>query len=410
MMGQGVIVAVLSLLFYLTNLLGGSLGQPVVPKQVPTQEQSYFILGQTGKVLTDMTIRNQPQSDASPVTTAQAEWSVTILDKTTGWYKIRLDSGFEGWVPQYAISVSQVQPRSTQKTVMGLYPTNNKAYESLLAHSSQLTVVAPQGWQLNSYGELLSNFDGETMGKALYFAGNQQLETYAQIAFLQSPSRLLANNYLQEQSYLNIAQTLHEWGLKGVLLDFQYSPKGDEQLQVSQYINDLSAKLGAQNLGVHLALPWDEDLDYQVLAENVDYLILKTALQKEQLEPSPLQPVNELGEILADITQQVEPRKIIITLATGALDFPRSGLPTSLSHDQVLELAAKQGATIKWDSKQQAPYFNYGTGRTVWFENHYSLKPKLDLVKRHKLAGVAIADLGLEDQDIWPLIEKFSIS
>src|SRR5699024_10743216 len=156
--------------------------------------------------------RDAPQSDGTPITTAQTKWPATILDQAQDWYKIRLESGLEGWVPKYSLQVSQVQPRNAKKKVVGLYPGDEQAYDSLLKNSSQLSMVSPLGWQLNSYGELVADFDGEQMGKSLYFAGNQQLETYAHLEISQNPSRLITNTYLQEQSSLKIIQTLQEWG------------------------------------------------------------------------------------------------------------------------------------------------------------------------------------------------------
>ena len=40
----------------------------------------------------------------------------------------------------------------------------------------------------------------------------------------------------------------------------------------------------------------------------------------------------------------------------------------------------------------------------VWFENDATLKTKLDLVKKYKLAGIAIWRLGFEDQKFWDRI------
>ena len=66
-----------------------------------------------------------------------------------------------------------------------------------------------------------------------------------------------------------------------------------------------------------------------------------------------------------------------------------------------MELAAAQGAKIRWDSASLTPYFQYGNGREVWFENRYSLKQKLELVSKYKLAGTALVNLGQEDPAVW---------
>lgn len=404
-MGQGLIVAILSILLYLSNLLGGGTGQSLQPQNPPTEQQAYYVIGQTGNILADITIRRIPHGEGTPVATVKEGQAVIILDKNEGWYKIRLSSGLEGWVPEYSVTISQPAQRSIEKVVLGYYPGDESAYESLLEHGSQLTSVAPLGWQLNSYGELQADFDPEKMGRSLYFAGNQELETYGQIKILANPSRLLANTHLQEESIARIMDTTENWGLKGVLLDLNYVP-GAEQTQLGPFIDKLATTLKERELKSFLALPWDENLDYASVADSVDYLILKGGADTNALQPGPLQDVAQLKSMLESTVQQVTPEKIILAVSTAGFDWPRSGLPTPLTHDEVLQLAATEGATIKWDAQAQAPYFHYGSGHVVWFENRYSIKYKVDLIRSQKIAGIALQNLGQEDPEIWPILEK----
>ncbi|HBG01979.1 MAG TPA: glycoside hydrolase, partial [Firmicutes bacterium] len=56
-------------------------------------------------------------------------------------------------------------------------------------------------------------------------------------------------------------------------------------------------------------------------------------------------------------------------------------------------MAAKQGASVKWDTDSKTPYFIYNGGE-VWFENRYSLKNKIDLAEDFNLGGLALQNLG----------------
>lgn len=404
-MSQGLIVAILSILFYLSNLLGGGMGQSVLPEHPSQVQQSYYVLGQTGQFLVDMTVRHTPQSEGSPVGTVGAKQFATILDKNEGWYKIRLSSGLEGWVPEYSLVISTPIQKDTDKVILAYFSDDQGVYETLLEHGSQLNSLSPVGWNLNSYGELQPNFDPEKLGRSLYFAGNQKLETYGQIVISANPSRLLTNTQLQDQSIQGMVKMLEEWGLTGILLDFRYVPSG-EQEQLIQFIDQLTSTLKNQDLRILLALPWDENLNYAGLTSSVDYFVLKAETERATFEPGPLQNIHELTKIVESITKNVTPEKIILGVTTGGLDWPRSGLPTTVTHQEILELAATHGATIKWDSQGQAPYFHYGTGHVVWFENRYSLKYKVDLIKSYQLAGIALQNLGQEDPEIWSLLER----
>ncbi len=127
--------------------------------------------------------------------------------------------------------------------------------------------------------------------------------------------------------------------------------------------------------------------------------MLRSAPELTEPGPSAAQP--ELDRMLAEVTQAVQAGKIILALPTSGLDWPRAGQARVLSHAEVMELAAAQGAKIRWDSASLTPYFQYGNGREVWFENRYSLKQKLELVSKYKLAGTALVNLGQEDPAVW---------
>ena len=55
------------------------------------------------------------------------------------------------------------------------------------------------------------------------------------------------------------------------------------------------------------------------------------------------------------------------------------------------------------------PYFHYGNGGEVWFENRYSLKHKLELVAKYQLGGAALANLGQEDPELWNSVEDLLV-
>ncbi|HBN95772.1 MAG TPA: hypothetical protein DDZ66_05690, partial [Firmicutes bacterium] len=152
-----------------------------------------------------------------------------------------------------------------------------------------------------------------------------------------------------------------------------------------------------------VALPWDATIEFKAAARAVDYIVLESARASTDQQSGPLTSIAEMEAMLQEITHLVHPDKIILAVSTGGLHWSRTGIPSALSHQEVLELAAREGASVKWDTNSKAPYFQYGAGREVWFENRYSVKYKLDLIKEYNLGGLALRDLGQEDSDIWTL-------
>ncbi len=403
-MGKAVIAAFLSILFYLTNLLGG--GQQLPPVNEPTVQHSYSVLGQKGRILAERAIlRRAPDSQGEVTGTVEQNQDFLILDERAEWYKVRLKSQIEGWLPKYTVRLIQVEETALDKIVLGYYSGEQRAYESLLARSTQLTGIAPLGWRLTSDGTLVNGFEPDRIGRGLYFAGNQKLGTYAYLELPSDLGTLLNNDWLWENSFSAIETAIAEWGLKGVLLDLDKASRTSDG-RLFEFVAALKGHLRERGLLTLLALPWDEDLDLTAAAEGADLLIIKTA-DLTAATPGPPASTADLREMLAQLVEKTTPEKIILGLANVGLDWSGVGQPPALlSHDEVLELAAHQGSDIKWDNVSQTPYFRYGIDHEVWFENRYSLKHKLELAAEFRLGGVAFMHLGLEDPDMWNVLAQ----
>lgn len=403
-MNQGIIAAILSILLYLSSLLSGGQGQPIRPVDPPLEQQSYVVLGQIGTILADqVTVRHSPNPNGKPLGTVMRNTTITILDQSDNWYKIRPSMGAEGWVPDYAVTVGKIQRSESKQELLAFYPGGEGAYESLLANGSKLTGIAPLGWQLDSYGGLRAEFDPEEMGRSLFFAGNQEMDTYANVVVYSNPSRLLSTSNLRQNSITQFKEVLKEWGLKGVLLNIAYVPE-EEQTDLIGFLGQLALSLRHEGLKTIIALPWDSSIDYATAAETVDHIVLESALPVAAKEPGPVAAITRVETMLKEVISLIPAEKIILAVSTGGHHWSRTGLPSPLSHGDVLELAANQGASVKWDADSKTPYFQYGGGSEVWFENRYSVKYKVDLVQEYNLGGLALRDLGQEDSAIWPTL------
>ena len=149
------------------------------------------------------------------------------------------------------------------------------------------------------------------MGRSLYFAGNQELETFAHVQVASHPTRLLTSSYLKQNTISQLVSTVEEWGLKGILLNIAYVP-GAEQPELFAFLESLSAELQAKGLRTLVGLPLSADIDYQAASGSVDYVVLYSALQKDG--PGPLAALPELESQLSAITQAIDSRKIILAL------------------------------------------------------------------------------------------------
>lgn len=400
-MGKAVIAAFLSILFYLTSLLNG--GQQLPPVNAPEGQHSFSVLGQNGRVLAERAIlRRIPDNQGEVVGTVKQNESLLILDERLDWYHVRLNSQQMGWLPKYALSLAPVEKEESNKIILGYYTGDQHAYESLLSRGAQLTGIAPLGWQLTPDGVLLNRFNPEKIGRGLYFAGNQELSTYAYLELPQNTSVLLNSAELQLSSLEAIEAALAEWGLKGIILNVADIPAA-EQERLFTFVTQLTTRLKQKDLFTFLALSWDTELNLALAAEAADLIIIETA-NLRATAPGPPASVAKLKAMLPSILEQIPKEKVILAFSNVGLNWAEGEYPDLLSYTQVMQLAANKGVDIKWDTQSQTPYFQYGDGHELWFENRYSIKYKLELISEFELAGIAFLQLGQEDPDVWNVL------
>ena len=86
------------------------------------------------------------------------------------------------------------------------------------------------------------------------------------------------------------------------------------------------------------------------------------------------------------------PERVLLGLAGYGYDWPREGTARSLTHPQVMALFEEQrrltpGLTLRWDGTAKSPYFHYGSGNQVWFENRESHGAKLQIAEPVRPGG-----------------------
>ena len=92
------------------------------------------------------------------------------------------------------------------------------------------------------------------------------------------------------------------------------------------------------------------------------------------------------------------------------LPFVQGTIAKAVSPQQAIALAARYNVPIQYDTKAQAPFFNYtdtdGKRHEVWFEDARSIQAKFDLLKELKLRGMSYWKLGLSFPQNWLLIQE----
>jgi spore germination protein len=110
--------------------------------------------------------------------------------------------------------------------------------------------------------------------------------------------------------------------------------------------------------------------------------------------------VNLVERVLQFAVSVIPSTKILMGMPNYGYDwtlpFVKGTAARSISNLEAVDIAAKMGAQIRYDTVAQSPFFNYyDKGRTheVWFEDARSIQAKLKLVKKYNLAGISYWNL-----------------
>lgn len=211
-----------------------------------------------------------------------------------------------------------------------------------------------------------------------------------------------------------------EHGLDGIDVDLEYLPAWLRE-SYTALIRELSERLKPAGLGLSVSVPakvWDDRtspwggaFDYEALGQYADEIAVMA--YDEHAPGLPAGPVASLGwveRVVQYATSKIEPSKILLGIPAYGYDWiAGTTIVRGLSAAGAIARAAERGAEILWDSEAQVPYYIYWEGATkriVYFENGESARPKLDLVTKYGLRGIAIWRLGLEEPGLWAAVRE----
>ncbi len=415
-MNQGIIAVILSIIFYLTSLLGGSNVQTTTPNyeffQTETQPVS-SVMGKRALVLGDKTtLRSGPDVQYPSVTAVQGGTEVIILHAENGWYKVRYAPGRDAWVAGSSVALLDAESEKEQQTmVLGYYFLDDQSFVSMLEHGQTLTSISPWAWAVTETGSLVGHFDPRALGESLLFAGNHGLKTYALIHSTGpvQMEALLTDPVVQNRAIANIQSALQEWGVHGAHLYLTDVPPALKD-NFTAFTARLAQLLARHGLETSLAVPATalEAYDYAALGECVDFVVVLAYDQHNpQTVPGPVASATWVEEVVQYAVSQLPPEKLVLAIPNFGYHWRKDGQVSTITHREAVDLAAAEGVKIRWHSEHKTPYLQHDGGE-AWFENRFSVQAKLHIAEEYGLKGIALWPLGQEDAGVWKLLEQSS--
>lgn len=420
----------------------GATQAPLEAKPVPTLDPG------TSTTVTEISrIRKGPGTSYATITKVGPPTKLTVLARHNDWYQVRLKDGRVGWIagflirdpdgmpggadslPSGPIAPGGINQRpSGSHRVLGYYtedyPGDPTSYGSLLRGKGVLDSVAAFLHPVDATGRV----SGTPSERAVSAARAGGMETLALVHNLTSSGfdgrrahALLQNTNSRARAISDILGILERGRYQGVNIDLENVYPSDRD-RLTAFMRELAAKLGPRGYLVTISVPaktadhagadWVGAFDYYALGRVCDHVMLMTYDEHAWTSgPGPVASFNWVEKVVRYAITQMPRSKIFMGIPAYGYDWNlATGRVTALSYTQVMNRAKGLGIDPSWDATAKSPYFKYvdarGARHEVWFESSHSISPKLDLVTRYGLAGVAIWRLGYEDDAYWKVIRE----
>lgn len=309
-----------------------------------------------------------------------------------------------------------------------LYFGNTSSYISQVDKTQgNLSQVSPSYFDLNADGSLkiTSQFDAAFVTQM--HARGIKVAPFLSNHWDRTLGRQALNN--REKLSSQIAEFIVKNNLDGVQVDIENVTDIDREAY-TDLVRLLREKLPAnKEISVAVAANpngwtkgWHGSYDYKELAKYASYLMIMA--YDESYAGGPQGPVASYSwverSIQYSLNQGVAADKIVLGIPFYGR-YWKEGEATGgagISNNRVDEMLSKYGGTVTYDEKAQSPKAtitikpgdpsmtiagNTLTAGTyhIWYENHESIKAKLQLIHKYNLKGSGSWSLGQESSSIW---------
>lgn len=224
---------------------------------------------------------------------------------------------------------------------------------------------------------------------------------------------------VRERVISSVVRTVNEKGYAGVDSDIENIDVSERSGYVD-FLRELKARLGDLLLNVAVPPKWDERTF--AYARGHDYAGIGAVADRVYLmnyeyswvggPPGPIAPLPSVRRTLLYAASLMPGVKILNGISTAAYDWPLPDTPENRarpwSQQEALQIAIRNGATIRYDENARTPWFRYEEGgqeREVWFQDARGHLANLKLIIETGVAGPGIWHLGFFAPQLPPLLQ-----
>ena len=374
----------------------------------------------------------------SPILRAVAEGeTVTVLEEMETWTKVKTDDAMigyvenkflENYVTEDEIPVTDYEvPEYTSiqrdyKINLGWHAiysqAGNDTFESVVDGTGTMNVISPTWFFLDGNEGDIQAIPSKTYVEKAHARNMEVWALLENISLECNTHEVLSYTSKREKLINNLMSYLLEYDIDGINVDFE-SLSGETGEHFTQFLRELSiaCRLNEIVLSVDNYVPRESNTFYNRKEQGVvaDYVIIM-GYDEHWGGGGVAGSVASIGYVQEGIEKtlkDVPAEKIINALPFYTRVWKTKGgevTSEALGMEAAAEFISNYNVPTVWDEETCQNYGEIQMGDTfyqVWLEDERSIETKLTVMKNLNVGGVAAWQLGLEDKDIWDVIDLF---
>ena len=360
-----------------------------------------------------------------------------VAEESSDWYRVIGEDGHCGYVRKSAVSEPQETVRSGAGLVKQEYPSRSlqetvvlvwdymedgaagrEALRERLEQMSGVNVIAPTWFTLSdNSGGFVSRADAGYVALA-HENGLQVWALVENINLEVDSMAIFSSGEARRRLADGLIEAAKEYGIDGLNLDME-NLNEEIALHYLQFIRELALRCDAEGLylsvDTYVPMPYNTYYNLPEQGEIADYVILM-GYDESWTEPGPNASLSFVKSAAEKGLEAVPAEKLVLGVPFYARLWSQntdgSWNRTSVDMIRCKELL-QECENAQWLEETGCYYGTVtvdGTECMLWFEEIESMRARLELLSGYKLGGVAGWRLGMEDPQVWSLINKYILS
>ncbi len=322
--------------------------------------------------------------------------------------------------PLNIVTATSVQPLERWGFYVTYDPTSRT---SLLAHLSDLDVVAPDYFSLDLAGSVDRSSD-PAVDSAIERAGKLNVPLVQNQLSYASLTPYLTDSSRRATLTTALCRQIEANGYDGLTLDFE-GVNASDRTAFSQFVRELALELHSKRKLLAVAVPaetsengsvWASAYDDASIGASADRIIIMAyGYRTDRGAPGPISPLPWVTAVSSFAATALPTDKVILGIGAWGYDWAiGTTQPASvLRYDETAAVMDANPGQHSYDGANASAEYAYrqrGQPHQIWFETAQSLAAKIAIATQSGFRGIALWRLGQEDRGLWTHFESSALA